>query len=246
MLSILTWNLGYCDERFGPWPARRLVVESEIARTAPEVALFQAVERTDGRADAMAEFAAAFPQACCAAFIAAFQDGARERGSGVLSWLPVSALGSKRLRSVTVPSEDRSSRVLVAIQVQASTYRLWLANAHFSWVERRARENVEEALEWMNGMEGPKVLAGDLNTEPSSDVFAPLRRAGWIDAWEALRPDDDGRTFIDGARLSKRIDYAWVSPEAVPLLRAIDRVGIEPASDGLRVSDHFGLSLRLA
>lgn len=246
MPSLLTWNLGYCDERFGPWPTRRQLVEAELARGAHELALFQAVERTRDRVDAMTEFAAVFPDARRSEFVAASGEPGREVGCGVLSWVPLRALRRLRLSTVAGADDDRSERVVVAVEIGEAGYEMWIANAHFSWVEAQARSNVAETLEWLSALEGPKVLAGDMNNEPSSDVFTPLRRAGWVDAWEALRPGEDGRTFLENGRLVKRIDHAWVSPEAEPLLRAVDRVGMEAAPDGLRVSDHFGLALRLA
>ncbi len=113
----------------------------------------------------------------------------------------------------------------------------------------------QQTIEFMNASHGPHVLIGDLNVfegssvvcrqKPNNTSLQFLRRAGYVDAWPTLHPDDPGYTGMlnragcgspEGAPW-KRIDYAW-SKGLTPT--AMERFGL-PAPGDAAPSDHAGI-----
>jgi endonuclease/exonuclease/phosphatase family metal-dependent hydrolase len=120
-----------------------------------------------------------------------------------------------------------------------------LFNAHFSWVEEQAADNVAEALAFLSTVtDGPALLVGDFNQTPDAPVLKPLVEAGWVDAWAQLCPGEAGHTF-ESNNPTIRIDYAWANPALAPALESIEIVGRAQDASGYRVSDHHGLLVKL-
>jgi hypothetical protein len=113
----------------------------------------------------------------------------------------------------------------------------------------------EQTVAFMSASRAPHVLVGDLNVfegpgpvcnqKPNNTTLNVLRRAGYVDAWAVLHPQDPGFTGMlnragcgspQGAPW-KRIDYAW-SKGLTPT--AIDRFGL-PAPGDAAPSDHAGI-----
>jgi len=239
MLRLLTLNVGLSRDRFGPWSDRLEVAAEAIRRADPDVALLQAVERrprNGTETDQAADLAAGLGAGWHASFVAAAD---RHDGSAVgTAWLSRAplAIDHRRLTLLT-PDEDPNPRVVSYANVRGVT--VW--NTYFSWVEAQARRNVEETLEAIGEEPGAAVVAGDFNCAPQNSALDLLRRRGWTDVWEKLRPSDDGLTFFENGRLAKRIDYVWASPALASRLGSIDRIAVDPGSGGYRVSDHAGL-----
>lgn len=101
----------------------------------------------------------------------------------------------------------------------------------------------------------PVVVAGDMNTDPTTDTYAAFTSAGFVDAWAQQRPLDTGYTCcevlptINNATptLSQRIDLVLTrgSIEVASLLRVGAEASTRTAS-GLWPSDHAGLVARVA
>jgi endonuclease/exonuclease/phosphatase family metal-dependent hydrolase len=141
---------------------------------------------------------------------------------------------------VSNPHGERDTSPRIVLHGRLEHPPLSLFNSHYSWVHQQAAANVEEALIFMNRFTGPRLLIGDLNTPPQSDLMGRLAKEGWTDAWAALRPGEDGYTYESHAP-DKRIDYAWVSQELRPYLNGIELVTAQRNERGARLSDHLGL-----
>ena len=102
-----------------------------------------------------------------------------------------------------------------------------------------------------------RVLIGDLNVwesetaivcrqTPFTAGLARLRSAGYIDAWRWLHGQQEGftgmtnrvRCGVPEGYAWKRIDYAWSSPDLVPI--SMSRFGVVPAGEEAP-SDHYGI-----
>ncbi len=79
---------------------------------------------------------------------------------------------------------------------------------------RLRQEEVRYVLQWVNEMEGPKIVAGDFNTPPRGRVYGALAEA-LTDAF-AASGNGFGWTFAHQLPLI-RIDYVWASKELEPL-----------------------------
>jgi hypothetical protein len=120
--------------------------------------------------------------------------------------------------------------------------------------DRQAQQTVEFLAQ--RGGTAQHVLVGDLNVwegtaavcsqNPNNTALAPLRAAGYVDAWPLIHGSAEGFTGMVNRNgcgnpmgyAWKRIDYAW-SPSHVPPL-SVARFGMVPA--GLEApSDHYGI-----
>ena len=113
----------------------------------------------------------------------------------------------------------------------------------------------EQTVRFMAGSRGPHVLIGDLNVfegpavvcnqKPNNSSLNILRRAGYVDAWQAVHADDPGYTgMLNRAGCGippgapwKRIDYVWAKG-VTPV--AMERFGLPAPGDGAP-SDHAGI-----
>lgn len=138
--------------------------------------------------------------------------------------------------------EDTGRRMLLHGRFQTAAGPLDVFNAHFSWVGEQQEGNVQEALSVLEGHAGPAaVLAGDFNMQPDNPCLGRFREAGWVDAWEALHPEEDGFTFAEAQEPSIRIDYVWTRGVRMSAIGTV-----LAASEGpLRASDHAGLRATL-
>lgn len=95
----------------------------------------------------------------------------------------------------------------------------------------------------LNVWEGTSTVC---NQNPNNTALAPLRSAGYVDAWPLLHGTAEGFTGMVnrngcGSPMGytwKRIDYAWSLPSFLP--RAIARFGmVTPGHEA--PSDHYGI-----
>jgi hypothetical protein len=130
--------------------------------------------------------------------------------------------------------------------------------------EAAAAERLREAagtVAWMGEVSPPgrpAILMGDLNAPPGSAEIALLSRAGWVDGFGHLHPQEEGATWDQGrnaliarhhpgARLAPEIrerpDYIFVNG----VLGAAALRGARVVLDGRpEVSDHYGLLCEIA
>lgn len=237
MFRAITLNLNYLGTRHGPWPARRPLVVEALRALQPDVIALQAVWRTvagDSQAD---ELAREVPGYESVAYEPAAEDAQGTRGLALLARRPLEQI-EKRTLGLRAGTEDPDRRIVQ----RAHLGGLCLHNVHFSWVPEQVADNVREALPFLSAR-GPALVMGDFNLPPEDPLHGRFREAGWIDAWQTLRPRDPGYTFESDAP-SVRIDYAYVSESLAPRLRAIDIIGGGRAASP-RLSDHLGVVVEL-
>ncbi|RKH74675.1 poly(A) polymerase [Corallococcus aberystwythensis] len=183
-------------------------------------------------------------------------------GQVLLSRVPLASVWQR------VFSRDKR---LIAAELRLAEGPLWVATPHLtsnrdaSGASARAVQ-VEALLEWARVLgstsdaEAPDlVLAGDFNFGDGAPEAASFSRAGFVDAWSALRPSEEGETFnpllntlaalttVSG-RL-QRLDRVLVAspsgrlaPESVGLFGEAPLAGPPaPTGQALFASDHFGL-----
>jgi endonuclease/exonuclease/phosphatase family metal-dependent hydrolase len=249
MLKIMTLNANYYGDQYGPWPVRREMIREAILQSDPDILALQAVrmdpEKYNGvdQASQLAELLSGYEYVVYQPAVK-YEDGITE-GSAFVSRLKIQATDRRPL--TLIPDlEDSNHRVVLkaVFELQGEAFHLY--NAHFSWVSEQAQKNVQEALDFFKPVNGSTMLVGDLNTIPESTVFRPFHENGLIDAWRELRPGENGYTFVEGGDFSKRIDYAWLSPDLRERLQSIEIVANETTEAGARPSDHAGLLITLA
>jgi endonuclease/exonuclease/phosphatase family metal-dependent hydrolase len=247
-MKVMTLNINYYEERFGPWPVRRQLIQDVLDKANPDVVALQAVRRdpaVESGADQAVQLATLFSGYRFVAYqpAEAFPNGVTQ-GSAILSHLPIAA---KDLLPLTlIPElEDTNRRIVQAARFDLPSGLFYLFNAHYSWVTEQAGQNICETLPFIGAVNGPALLVGDMNTPPDSPLLDHFRQAGWTDLWAHFHPDDEGFTFIEGDRLAKRTDYAWANPELLDIVQAIECVADQPDQKGARASDHAGLLVTL-
>lgn len=245
MLTVLTMNLQLYEEKHGPWPKRRRVIEEAAREVFADVLALQAVRRhkdVEGGLDQGTQLANAlrFPERC---FRPAHRkaDGS-EDGIAFLSRLPMGPSVARGL-STRPGTADPWPRVMARVEVQAPTRSVSVVNAHLSWVPEQNDDNVIELLAFLAERPQSTILVGDFNATPDAPGLVRLREAGFVDAWMRLRPNEPGFTFESHAP-AMRIDYVFVSPDLAPRLEDIALVADAPR-EGTRGSDHLGLVVNL-
>ncbi|MFP2896216.1 poly(A) polymerase [Corallococcus sp. 4LFB] len=165
---------------------------------------------------------------------------------------------------------SRDKRIITA-ELRLAEGPLWVATPHLtsnrdpSGASARAVQ-IEALLEWARalGATGDQaapdlMLAGDFNFGDGAPEAEAFSRAGFVDAWSALRPSEAGETF--NPRLNtlaalttvsgrlQRLDRVLVAspsgrlaPAAVDLFGEAPLAGPPaPTGQALFVSDHFGV-----
>jgi endonuclease/exonuclease/phosphatase family metal-dependent hydrolase len=246
-MKVMTLNINYYSERYGPWSIRRQLIRDVLDKANPDIVALQAVRRdpaVEDGADQAAQLATLFSGYKFIAYqpAHAFPNGVTQ-GSAILSQLPIAA---KEILPLTLlpDQEDTNRRIVQAARFDLPSGPFYLFNAHFSWVAEQVEQNIEETLAFLEVADGPALLVGDLNTPPDSPLLDRFRRAGWTDLWAQLNPGDEGYTFVEGEQLAKRIDYAWANPQLCDKVLAIECVADQTGQNECtalrprRVADH--------
>ncbi|RKH27624.1 endonuclease [Corallococcus praedator] len=264
LLTVATFNV-----LFDLYDAELLATER---RTPAALALLR---ETDADLIALQEVTAPFLRALLA------EPWVRERyglsdgpGANTVETYGQVLLSRVPLASVWQRVFSRDKRIIAA-ELRLSGGALWVATPHLTsnrdpaGASARAAQ-VQALIEWARALgatsdtEPPDlVLAGDFNFgdgEPEADVFA---RAGFVDAWTALRPSEAGETF--NPRLNtlaalttvsgrlRRLDRVLVAsssgrlaPRSIGLFAEAPLEGPPaPTGQALFASDHFGLCCTL-
>jgi len=232
-MKIATLNLNGLGTRYGTWPERLARTAAWLDELRPDLVLLQAVMRVDGH-DQAEELARAVAYPYCRVATASPD----AMGVAVLARIPLLEVTPVPLRPSEDP-EDPHPRLLLGTRVVLGANHLHVVNAHFSWVSHVNANNISEALAHLATLDGPLLLAGDLNARPESEGMQRLVAAGFVDAWAHLQRDDAGHTFpADAPR--ERIDFLWANRALAPALGGITRFGADAP-----LSDHLGLMLAL-
>ncbi len=131
-------------------------------------------------------------------------------------------------------TDDPSQRVLLHGLFVTRFGPLHVFDAHFSWVETQALDNLTQCLPRVLAEE-QVVLLGDLGQTPDSTTAARLRASGLVDAWTALHPEDPSTPA--------RLEYAWLGPAIAP--RLVDARATGAGQGRTRRDDHGGLLVTL-
>ena len=169
------------------------------------------------------------------------EPGGAAKGMAFVGRVPFERRGTRPLthRSGT---DDPDRRTVLRVHCAASG-GMECYNAHFSWVEEQARDNIREALPFLNDARAPALLLGDFNQPPERELHTRLREAGWVDAWSWLRGAEAGYTY-EANRPRSRIDFAYANARLAGRLAEIHVIG-EAYRDPPRLSDHLGLVVTL-
>jgi endonuclease/exonuclease/phosphatase family metal-dependent hydrolase len=183
------------------------------------------------------------------------------RKVGVLSRRPLLDFASFRPRgahhhAVDATTDLGGGRRLRVVGVHLFPLHAWFFEAWRAWelwaLLRRVR----------SGARGPHLLAGDFNAVAPGDrapmggaplwvraqlwpqlgvvqrwALRPLRAAGYVDAFRALHPGDDGFT-VPAHAPAVRLDYVFADELLAPRVTAC-RVWAEPEDAARRASDHL-------
>jgi endonuclease/exonuclease/phosphatase family metal-dependent hydrolase len=243
MLSIMTLNVNFYNEKHGPWETRRQLIKEAVIEARPDIIALQAVMKDPDRengVDQASQLASEMPEFQQVHYQPAVKHAnGIEEGSAILSKYYFDEVSCRSFSSKK-GAEDPARRIILHARYNFPLGPFHLFNAHFSWVEEQARQNLEETLAYMERYSGRRVLVGDMNNPPETDVIKNLAESGWHDAW-AVNGSDNGYTFEADAP-SKRIDYIWLQDDLVKTIGST-RI-VKPAGEA-QFSDHLGLLTEL-
>jgi endonuclease/exonuclease/phosphatase family metal-dependent hydrolase len=246
MLTVMTLNLNFYVSKHGSWNERKKLITKAIMQANPDIVAFQAAasdpEVADGKNQVrqLAELLPAYPHHVYQ--VAKTDPSGKAEGMGLLSRIPVGEVQHFKLSRQT-GIEDPFDRILLKARFDLTSGPFYLFNAHFSWVEAQALDNVTEAFRHIQAITGNTLLVGDLNSAPESAPMQQFREQGWVDAWELLHPGEEGFTF-ESNHLFTRIDYAWAQAGLKEKIHSVQLSKLEQSPD-VRLSDHLGLVVSL-
>lgn len=228
-MRLLTLNLGGQSDKYGTWQARATRVAKVIGDERVDVLVAQAAPLgDDGR------FAPDLQM-----LMPGHDNVAIAVPGGVEPPTAMAIVSMRRLADVRESDlskregEDPFRRKLLAARLPE--LGLTIVDAHFSWVDDQAQDNVREALAFIDTIDGDVLLMGDMNQPHDGPAMRALAGARFADCW-VRSEGGEGFTFESG-RLWGRIDYVW-ERAAKPRVRTVRTVG----GDGdAALSDHLGL-----
>lgn len=233
-MRLLSLNLGGISDTYGSWATRAARIGKVISENSVDVLVAQAAPLgDDGR------FAPDLHM-----LMPGHDDVAIAVPGGVSPPTAMTIVSNTRLSDVAETNlskregEDPFRRKLLAARLPE--VGLTIVNAHFSWVEDQAVDNVREALAFVAAIDGDVLLMGDMNQPQGGAAMAAITAAGFVDCWQRSN-GGEGLTFESG-KLWGRIDYIW-ERAGRPRVRSVSTVG-GPGEHAL--SDHFGLLVELA
>ncbi len=183
----------------------------------------------------------------------AFAD--QESGLVTLSRFPIGA--SKIYRYQTVSPRESYFRYCQICRILLSKGEEFLfVVTHLSWKPEDAsirEQQVRELIKWIDaeGSRLPCILVGDFNATPDSEEIQLLAKAGFLDTFSSIHPDDLGYTWSHSNPYTashpelpqRRIDHIFVRipPKKTVMVQASKIVLNQPTADGIFPSDHFGI-----
>ena len=231
-LKLLTLNINFYGDKHGAWPERKDLIVEAIRNADPDVIALQAVGAFDGsnQADEI--------EGSLSGYSTHFEPIGDDQGMAVISRLPILATETTEL-SRRSGHDDSFDRIVLRALIESSFGPVNLFNAHVSWVDHQALENIGEVMSFVDCFSGPKLIAGDFNQTPDKPAIKKLAGGGWTDTFAAAYPGENGFTFeADGPEM--RIDYIWANRPISQNLTGVQIVG--NASGHARMSNHLGLT----
>lgn len=164
--------------------------------------------------------------------------GGRNAGGNMIcagEYVGVRAIRLERIKEDGLSEAIRGPiRGVAAAQLQVDGRPFGAVACHLSLTPQARARDVDVVLGLVAGLEGPVILAGDLNEEPGSPVWERLAAAGFVDV-----AGDDELTYPAG-NPAKRIDALLVLGQGVRITE--HQVPAVPAALLSRASDHLPLS----
>ncbi|HRO70766.1 MAG TPA: endonuclease/exonuclease/phosphatase family protein [Chitinophagaceae bacterium] len=134
----------------------------------------------------------------------------------------------------------------VRLREKSSDRELRVINLHLDHVSgeakiRQAKMVVEESAQYPPGF--AQIMAGDFNTRHDSRVFDPVRKGGWLEAYETIHGAGEAGytghkfqgTTYEKAASKGRIDFIWYKGK----LKTSASTIIRDSKEGKFPSDHF-------
>ncbi len=242
-VTIMSWNVQWgrgADCRVD-W--QRIL--AEIRRVAPDIVILQEVAQhypelpDNDDADQVAILSTALPQyhGCYAPGIEEGRaDGRRKRfGNWLGSRHPIRAWRSVALPAPPATTTQWLPRTAVVAAIEVANRMLTVVGTHLEYYCARQRMAQVEALKAL--VAPPAVLVGDLNFSPQSPEYRALAEGGhWVDAWTVACPGKAHAHTVGlhGAPWPDHpycCDYAWVTPDLVAQVVAVEVCRETAASD---------------
>ena len=233
-MRLLSLNLGGRSDSYGAWPERATRIANLIGDERIDVLVAQAAPLGDDGRFAP-DLQMLMPGHDNVA-IAVPSDVEPPTAMAIVSMLDLTDVREADLSKRE--GEDPFRRKLLAARLP--DVGLTIVDAHFSWVDDQAEDNVREALAFVASIKGDVLLVGDMNQPQGGMVMQMIADAGFEDCWIGLG-SGDGYTFESGKPWG-RIDYVW-ERSAKPRVMAIRTAG---GAGEQALSDHLGLIVDVA
>jgi endonuclease/exonuclease/phosphatase family metal-dependent hydrolase len=176
--------------------------------------------------------------------------GRPEYGNALLGKAPIELGDAERLDL----GRNRSALRVPVAASSGTGLDFVVTHLHHLVPDESAREEQAQALAaWLADAEGPLVVVGDFNAEPSEPAYAVMGEAGFRSAHAEANGAEPASTWPSGIQAPGMdtdgepgcLDYVWVrGPITVAECSlAFDRPAVDDPT--LYPSDHFGLKARI-
>ncbi len=238
-MKLMLWNflegglVADADGRRHPHAERRAAAQRLVVDTAPDVLVLNEAlhECEDTDVDYAALFG--FPQG-----VARRYDGVW--GNAILSRWPIEEVLERTIHAVG----STQNRGFLAVRLAGPEGSFWVSTYH-PHPHRRPHKRAEDFVEFLSLLDGPAVLAGDLNAVVPSDPFDAARM---VATFERFQPTGVAAASVAAFQEAGRLLEEQVLPEAgwrlahVPYRPTIPTALIRRDGDlGMRL-DHVLLS----
>lgn len=179
----------------------------------------------------------------------------QESGLLIFSQFPIGE--SKIHQYQTVSPRESYSRYCQICQILPRAGQEFLfVVTHLSWKPEDAsirEQQIRELIEWIDaeGSRLPCILVGDFNATPDSQEIQLLAKAGFLDTFSSIHPDDPGYTWSHSNPYTashpelpeRRIDhvFARIPSKRTLMVQSSKIVLNQPTANGIFPSDHFGV-----
>lgn len=205
-----------------------------INRARPDLVGLQEVDRgvkrTEGK-DEIVELAKMTDMHYAFAHNLDYQGG--QYGVAILSRFPIGAIDHRKYEN----RREAERRGMIRVEVNVGGKTINFVTTHLDYQHEEGRRfETEQMLKFLQDINGPLIVVGDFNDEPSGTAYK-LMLAGFEDAWLHSRTKAAGLTY-PADKPVKRIDYIFT--------RRADRVRAKKAwVVNTLASDHLPLVVDL-
>jgi endonuclease/exonuclease/phosphatase family metal-dependent hydrolase len=159
------------------------------------------VKRTEGK-DEIAEVAKLTDMHYAFAHNLDYQGG--QYGVAILSRFPIGARDHRKFENLR--EAERRGMIRIEVDVGGKTINFVTTHLDYQHDDGRLFE-AEQMLKFLQGIDGPLIIVGDLNDEPSGNTYKLMSRA-FDDTWVRSRAKAVGLTY-PADKPVKRIDYVF-------------------------------------